>query len=39
MKVVVFIGGNKNFTADRLGVKLDDTLQEKGFAVTVRAVK
>lgn len=39
MKVVVFIGGNKNFTADRLGVKLGEALQEKGFAVTVRAVK
>ncbi len=39
MKITVFIGGNKDFTASRLGVKLAEELQNAGHAVTVRAVK
>ena len=39
MKVTIFIGGNKEFTASRLGVKLGEELAEQGFDVTLRAVK
>lgn len=39
MNITVFIGGNKNFTASRLGVKLAEELQNAGHTVTVRAVK
>lgn len=39
MKVSIFIGGNKTFTASRLGVKLGEELASKGFEVTLRAVK
>lgn len=39
MNVAVFAGGNKEFTASRLGVKLAQSLREQGFNVTLRAVK
>lgn len=39
MKIAVFIGGNKEFTASRLGVKLAEELQNAGHEVTVRSVK
>lgn len=39
MNVSIFVGGNKEFTASRLGVKLGQSLQEQGFNVTLRAVK
>lgn len=39
MNVAIFVGGNKEFTASRLGVKLGRALQEQGFNVTLRAVK
>lgn len=39
MNITVFIGGNKDFTASRLGVKLAEELQSAGHIVTVRAVK
>ena len=39
MNVTVFAGGNKEFTASRLGVKLAQSLREQGFNVTLRAVK
>lgn len=39
MKVVIFVGGNKTFTASRLGVKLGEELARKGAEVTLRAVK
>lgn len=39
MKVTIFIGGNKTFAASRLGVKLGEELAEKGFDVTLRAIK
>lgn len=39
MNVTIFVGGNKEFTASRLGVKLGEELAAKGFAVTLRAVK
>lgn len=39
MKITVFIGGNKDFTASRLGVKLAGELQYAGHEVCVRAVK
>lgn len=39
MNITVFIGGNKDFTASRLGVKLAEALQAAGHLVTVRAVK
>lgn len=39
MNIIVFIGGNKDFTASRLGVKLAEELQAAGHVVTVRAVK
>lgn len=39
MNVSIFVGGNKEFTASRLGVKLGQSLREQGFNVTLRAVK
>ena len=39
MKVTVFVGGNKTFTASRLGVKLGEELVSQGFEVTLRAIK
>lgn len=39
MNITVFIGGNKDFTASRLGVKLAEELHAAGHSVTVRAVK
>ena len=39
MKVSIFVGGNKTFTASRLGVKLGEELARKGLEVTLRAVK
>lgn len=39
MKVIIFAGGNKEFTASRLGVKLGESLQNRGFDVTVMGVK
>lgn len=39
MNVTIFVGGNKEFTASRLGVKLGESLAAKGFAVTLRAAK
>ena len=39
MKIVIFVGGNKTFTASRLGVKLGEELARKGAEVTLRAVK
>ena len=39
MNVCIFIGGNKHFTATRLGVKLGEELQQKGFQVTLACVK
>lgn len=39
MKVSIFVGGNKTFTASRLGVKLGEELARKGAEVTLRAVK
>lgn len=39
MNVFIFIGGNKNFTATRLGVKLGEELQQKGFKVSLACVK
>ncbi len=39
MNIAVFIGGNKDFTASRLGVKLGEALQAQGHTVTLHAVK
>lgn len=39
MNITVFIGGNKDFTASRLGVQLAEALHSAGHSVTVRAVK
>ncbi len=39
MNVFIFIGGNKHFTATRLGVKLGEELQQKGFKVSLACVK
>ena len=39
MKVAVFVGGNKTFTASRLGVKLAEELAAQGLDATLRAVK
>ena len=39
MKAVIFVGGNKNFTASRLSLKLADELASRGVAVGVMAVK
>ena len=39
MNISIFVGGNKQFTASRLGIKLAEELAAKGFDVTVRAVK
>lgn len=39
MKAVIFVGGNKNFTASRLALKLADELASRGVAVGVMAVK
>ena len=35
MNICIFIGGNKHFTATRLGVKLGEELRQKGFQVTL----
>lgn len=39
MNVAVFVGGNKEFTASRLGVKLAQSLRAQGFNVALRAIK
>ena len=39
MNICIFIGGNKHFTATRLGVKLGEELRQKGFQVTLACVK
>ncbi len=39
MKIAVFAGGNKNFTASRLAVKLAETLAGQGHQAEVFAVK
>ena len=39
MKVAVFVGGNKTFTASRLGVKLAEELAAQGLETSLRAVK
>lgn len=39
MKIAVFAGGNKNFTASRLAVKLAETLTQQGHEAAVFAVK
>lgn len=39
MKAVIFVGGNKNFTASRLALKLADELANRGVSAGVMAVK
>ena len=39
MNVCIFIGGNKHFVPARLGVKLGEELQQKGFAVSLVCAK